>query len=588
VQSVNAKAGANTVPILTTVKYPYSHGDLMSITYPSGRQLILTRDVGELIGMGLAPTAGGTPIPLISNVKWEPFGPVSGWDWHMVSGLVNHTRLFDLSGRIVRYPLGNVLRDVSYDAADRISSFTHLSPSDGTPQSALDQSFGYDENSRLTSITTASSSWAIAYDPNGNRTSVSLNGSASVYNTEATSNRLASITNPARSFGYDNAGNTTSDSAGYTATYGLNGSITSITKAGVTGSYDYDAERRRIRKVTSTGEVVIFVYDLEGQLLGEYDQTGQAIREYVWLDNIPVAMFMPDPANASGPPLVYYIHADHLNAPRVVVDQSGAKRWRWIAEPFGTTAPETNPEGLGVFTQNLRFPGQYADAESGLWYNYFRNYDPLRGYIQSDPIGMAGGSPSTYTYVDGNPLVGIDPLGLFDFGSSQQTLQTLAPAAGAVGAGGVAAGAPLAIAGSAIAAAGVGGIGIGIGINNTWEYFAGQSLGSSLYDALHPDPFAGLPIATPAPSVPAINFKDSMHDAYSRICSAPPPPNLDKCENMRWQIRKLRMCITGRKLWEGNWGPGRGHDDQIRQKEKELEKWERRLKNAWDCKKDCP
>jgi RHS repeat-associated protein len=413
VQSVNAKAGANTAPILTTVKYAYSHGDLMSITYPSGRQLVITRDVGELIGMSLAQTAGGTPVPLISNVKWEPFGPVSGWDWHMASGLVPHMRLFDLSGRIVRYPLGNALRDVTYDAADRISSFTHLSPTDGAPQPALDQSFGYDENSRLTSITTNAASWSIAYDPNGNRTSMSLNGSPSIYNTEATSNRLTSITNPARSFGYDNAGNTTSDSAGYTATYGLNGSIASITKAGVTGSYDYDAERRRIRKVTSTGETTIFVYDLEGQLLGEYDQTGKAIREYVWLDNIPVAMFVPDPANASGAPLIYYIHADHLNAPRVVVDQNDVKRWRWLAEPFGTTAPEINPDGLGGFTQNLRFPGQYADAESGLFYNHNRYYTKDGGhYTQSDPIGLAGGSWSTYTYGDGNPLQLVDPQGL--------------------------------------------------------------------------------------------------------------------------------------------------------------------------------
>ncbi|KQV98306.1 hypothetical protein ASC98_09985 [Rhizobacter sp. Root1238] len=98
----------------------------------------------------------------------------------------------------------------------------------------------------------------------------------------------------------------------------------------MTGSYDYDASRRRIRKVTSSGEVIIFVYDLKGQLLGEYDQTGQAIREYVWLDNIPVAMFMPDPANASGPPLITYIHADHLNAPRVVVDTSNRVRWHWL------------------------------------------------------------------------------------------------------------------------------------------------------------------------------------------------------------------------------------------------------------------
>jgi RHS repeat-associated protein len=410
---VNAKAGANTVPIQTTVKYAYSHGDLMTITYPSGRVLVITRDTGELIGMSLAPSAGGTPVPLISNVKWEPFGPVSGWDWNMASGLVNHMRQFDLSGRIVRYPLGNVLRDVSYDAADRITGFSHLLASDGTLQPALNQGFVYDENSRLTSIVTSAASWSIAYDPNGNRTSVSLNGIPSTYTTETTSNRLTSITNPARSFSYDNAGNTTVDSANYTATYGLNGAIASITKTGVTGSYDYDADRRRIRKVTSTGEVVIFVYDLEGQLLGEYDQTGNAIREYVWLDSIPVAMFTPDPSNANNPPLVYYIHADHLNAPRVVVDTSNQVRWQWLAEPFGTTAPMNNPSGLGAFTQNLRFPGQYADTETGLWYNHFRTLDSTKGgYTQSDPAGLAGGV-NTYAYVEGNPLLLMDPSGLW-------------------------------------------------------------------------------------------------------------------------------------------------------------------------------
>jgi len=194
VQSVNAKAGANTVPIQTTVKYVYTLGRMSSITYPSGSLLTMTRTGRHVTALSLSATAGATPAPLISHAKWEPFGPVNGWDWHMTSGLVNHTRLFDLSGRIVRYPLGNALRDVTYDAADRISAFTHLSSSDGTAQPALDQSFGYDENSRLTSITTAASSWSIAYDPNGNRTSVSLNGSPSTYTTEATSNRLASIT----------------------------------------------------------------------------------------------------------------------------------------------------------------------------------------------------------------------------------------------------------------------------------------------------------------------------------------------------------------------------------------------------------
>jgi RHS repeat-associated protein len=327
---------------------------------------------------------------------------------------VPHQRFFDQSGRIVRYRLGDVFRDVTYDAANRIISYTHLSANDGIAQPSLDQNFGYDENGRLTQVTTVASSWAITYDPNGNRTGVSLNGSPSVYTTEATSNRLASIANPARSFGYDNAGNTTSDSTNYTATYGLTGVLAGLTKAGVTSTFSYDADKRRIRKFTNAGasSTRIFVYDLNGQLLGEYDQAGAALKEYVWLGSTPIAVFTADPNNASNPPWVYFIHSDHLDTPRLVMDQNGGRRWRWLAEPFGTTAPETNPDNIGAFTLNLRFPGQYSDAETGLYYNYFRTYDPGLGrYTQSDLIGLNGGI-NTYAYVNGNSVSGIDPQGL--------------------------------------------------------------------------------------------------------------------------------------------------------------------------------
>jgi RHS repeat-associated protein len=281
---------------------------------------------------------------------------------------------------------------------------------------ALDQSFGYDAAGRLKTITTAGASWTIAYDANGNRTGVTLNGTTSAYSTEATSNGLSSTTNPARSFSYDPAGNTTSSTAvnPYTAAYNLAGRLASLTKAGVTTTYSVDGNGRRVRKFSSTGaaSTVIFVYDQPGQILGEYDSTGKAIREYVWMGTTPVAVFTPDPAAPAGSPIVFTIHTDHLDTPRVVLDKNGAIRWRWMAEPFGTTAPETNPSNTGAFALHLRFPGQYFDQESGLHYNYFRTYDASLGrYIQSDPIGLAGGI-NTYLYAYAAPTSFVDPNGL--------------------------------------------------------------------------------------------------------------------------------------------------------------------------------
>ena len=53
------------------------------------------------------------------------------------------------------------------------------------------------------------------------------------------------------------------------------------------------------------------------------------------------------------------------------------------------------------------------DQETGTSYNYFRDYDPSLGrYVQSDPIGLAGG-PSTYGYAEQNPIRYTDPMGLW-------------------------------------------------------------------------------------------------------------------------------------------------------------------------------
>jgi RHS repeat-associated protein len=112
---------------------------------------------------------------------------------------------------------------------------------------------------------------------------------------------------------------------------------------------------------------------------------------------------------------LHFIHVDHLNTPRAIYDDQQQLRWKWEQqEPFGVNVPDENPASLGAFEFALRFPGQYFDKETNLYYNMARDYWPEGGrYIQSDPIGLQGGL-NTYVYVRSSPLKRKDPRGLYD------------------------------------------------------------------------------------------------------------------------------------------------------------------------------
>lgn len=148
-----------------------------------------------------------------------------------------------------------------------------------------------------------------------------------------------------------------------------------------------------------------YIYDTAGQLVAEHGGNGAVLREYLHLPATPLATI--EGANT------YYVHTDHLDTPRLLTDNAGNAVWRWESLPFGEAPPDEDPDGDGNrVTFNLRFSGQYFDAETNLHYNYFRDYDPATGrYMQSDPIGLDGGI-GTYSYVGGNPLNWSDPLGL--------------------------------------------------------------------------------------------------------------------------------------------------------------------------------
>lgn len=124
---------------------------------------------------------------------------------------------------------------------------------------------------------------------------------------------------------------------------------------------------------------------------------------------------------------VIHLHTDHLGTPKEATDVDGHLVWtadyaawgkartatppRRILATVGNTVTETLEEQTDPVECNLRFQGQYFDAESGLHYNRFRYYDPDVGrFVSQDPIGLAGGE-NLYQYAP-NPILWTDPHGL--------------------------------------------------------------------------------------------------------------------------------------------------------------------------------
>jgi len=117
---------------------------------------------------------------------------------------------------------------------------------------------------------------------------------------------------------------------------------------------------------------------------------------------------------------LYYLHADHMGRPQFATDSGGNVVWDMGGDvtPFGDSGVNL----AGAFAQQLMFPGQYADLETGgegddvtLSHNWHRTYDPTLGrYLQSDPIGLAGGL-NRFAYVGGNPVGYVDPTGQINF-----------------------------------------------------------------------------------------------------------------------------------------------------------------------------
>lgn len=305
---------------------------------------------------------------------------------------------------------GKVALLVHYLEVDVLANIVAITPEPGQTQEAA-RHYGYDALSRLTEVRDAKQApiEAFGYDPTGNRTTKTWQGAQQSYVYAPGSHWLLDTGSDQRM--YDAAGNMVQRTEGRTEFGYEHGAHNRYQRHLVNGTeiarYAYNGHGERT--CAWVGETLTrFVYDTGGRLLGEYQASGKPIIEYVYLGDLPVAAFA-----AQG---LVYIETDHLGTPRVVVDAAtNATLWHWplTGRAFGEHDPVAPAqEGTAPFVFGLRYPGQRADGESGLNYNYFRDYESGTGrYIQSDPIGLTGGV-STFSYALAAPLLLLDPLGL--------------------------------------------------------------------------------------------------------------------------------------------------------------------------------
>jgi RHS repeat-associated protein len=458
------------------IGYSYlTNGLLASITYPAGAVLSYGYDAtGRLSqlswnGTPLVSAIGWNPLGQPTGWSWSFVSPgLNASRSYDTAGRLTATEfssyVYNAAGRITSlsqqllYPAdsdpahstiasGNATWAVSYDAVGRIVGFNVAGGGDTA-------GFTYDANgNRASSIRTLggqSISRSYTIDAAGNKLtgfSQSIGGSSST----------------SVAYGYNANGDLTGDGL-RTFTYNPEGRLSSVTTGANDASpstrYAYNALGQRVFKTEpqyppAEGDEADpgfwsslmaffqkmwappfsdsdklgygYFYDEEGTLLAEVGAGGAQSggnAQYIYLPTasgpLPVAVVV----NGTD---FYAVHLDHLNTPRRLTDASGQAVWQWAYSAFGEEkptlaknrfanldiAPNPGTTGAAAVNFNLRYPGQYFDAESGLHYNYFRSYDPRTGrYSQTDPIGLDGGW-NRFGYVGANPLRYADPRGLF-------------------------------------------------------------------------------------------------------------------------------------------------------------------------------
>ncbi len=185
-------------------------------------------------------------------------------------------------------------------------------------------------------------------------------------------------------------------------------------------------------------EEIEFKYDPLGRRIEKSSSKGT--KHFVWDGNVIVHEYATQDATDAQEDLVtwvfdggftpqakitskdsYSVISDYLGTPVEAYNSEGKLVWSCELDIYGRVKDFTEIKNIGGYACEEefsvdfiphRYQGQMHDIDTGLYYNRYRYFDPETGqYTQQDPIGLAGGNPTLYGYVN-DPNILIDPFGL--------------------------------------------------------------------------------------------------------------------------------------------------------------------------------